>query len=138
MLIAIQHFHIRVHGKGNGGEKLSEMDIRTGSHKSHTDENENTMSMHVESTASGMIALLFMKKACFSFGVKKGTEFPHLLESSIVAVLSLSHVLVLCDPTDYCTPGSSVLHTSRSLLRFVSIESVNLGAAKCLALANEV
>ena len=110
MLIAIQHFHIRVHGKENGGEKLSEMDARTGSHKGHTDENENAMSMHVEGTASGMIALLFMKKACFSFGVKEGTEFPHLLESSVVAALSLSHVLVICDPTDDCTPGSSVLY----------------------------
>ena len=42
--------------------------------------------------------------------MKEGTEFPHLLESSVVAALSLSHVLVLCDPTDDCTPGSSVLY----------------------------
>ena len=86
------------------------MDVRTGSHKSHTDENENTMSMHVKSTASGMTALLFTKKSCFSFGVKRRTEFPRLLESFFAVVLSLSRVLVLFDPMDYSTPGSSVLH----------------------------
>ena len=137
-MITIQHFHIRVHGKENGGEKLSQMDVRTGSRKSHTDEDENTMSIHVKSTASGMIALLFTKKSCFSFGVKRRTEFPRLLESFFAVVLSLSCVLVLCDPMDYSTPAPLSSTISRSLLRFMSIESVNLGTAKCLALANEV
>ena len=96
------------------------------------------LSMHVKSTASGMIALLFTKKSCFSFGVKRRTEFPRLLESFFAVVLSLSCVLVLCDPMDYSMPAPLSSTISRSLLRFMSIESVNLGTAKCLALANEV
>ena len=99
-MITIQHLHIREHGKENGGEKPSEMDVRTGSRKSHTDESENAVSVHVKSTASGMIALLFPKKSCFSFGVRRGTEFPRLLEPFAAAVLSLSRVLVVRDPMD--------------------------------------
>ena len=34
--------------------------------------------------------------------------------------------LTFCDPMDYSTPDSSVLHSSCSLLKFISIESVML------------
>ena len=102
---------------------LSEPPGRTGLVQGHTGLGECSWTMFLRPSVLGVIrcALHVPSLAWCPFRPFLQARW---CQCSLYSVQSLSHVLTLCNPMNRSTPGLPVHHKLRSLLKFMSIESV--------------